>query len=273
MSDDIIQHYTRGQDVVTAISSRLQKAGRDFRSLKPTELAAVDQFHIRGRTATVEVAEQMNLQNNSRVLDIGCGLGGPARTIAELIGCRVIGVDLAEAYCDAATTLSRWVGLDHLVEFCAADATRLPFNDNEFDAAMTIHAAMNIEAKDVVYAEARRVLKPGSIFAVYDVLQGEGGEVLFPVPWARDRSISYLATPDQMADILTGAGLTLLDVQDSTAESEAWFARMTERMAYSGPPAVTFGVILGDDFDLMAANQVRNLKERRIRTVTYICRA
>ena len=147
----------------------------------------------------------MKLNARSHVLDIGSGLGGPARTLAETYGCLVTGVDLTQAFCDAATAMSNWVGLGSRVSFKQGDATNLPFENQTFDAAMTIHVAMNIAAKDKMYLEARRVLKPGGVFAVYDVLQGEGGEVLYPVPWARDPSISHLATPDQMKTLLTGA--------------------------------------------------------------------
>jgi len=119
--------------------------------------------------------------------------------------------------------------------------------------------------------EARRVLKPGGIFAVYDVLQGEGGKVLYPVPWARDPSISHLATSDQMKTLLTGVGFRLLDVQDSTEESQSFFERMTAQMAKIGTSPVIWQLFLGDDFPVMARNQVRNVTERRIRTVSFIC--
>jgi ubiquinone/menaquinone biosynthesis C-methylase UbiE len=136
---------------------------------------------------------------------------------------------------------------------------------------MTIHVAMNIAAKDKMYSEARRVLKPGGIFAVYDVLQGEGGEVLYPVPWARDPSISHLATPDEMESLLAGAGFKLRDVRDSTEESQSFFERMTAQMAKTGSTPVAWRIFLGDDFPTMARNQVRNVTERRIRTVSFIC--
>ena len=108
---------------------------------------------------------------------------------------------------------------------------------------------------------------------MYDVLQGEGGDVLYPVPWAREPSISHLATPDEMKSLLAEAGFKVLDIHDSTEESQGWFEAMTARMAQSGPPPVTFQTFLGGDFPEMARNQVRNLTERRIRTVSYICEA
>jgi hypothetical protein len=121
-----------------------------------------------------------------------------------------------------------------------------------------------------MYAQARRVLKPGGRFAAYDIVQGEGGEVLFPVPWARDPTISHLATPHSMRSLLIEAGFSIVDVQDSTEESQEWFESMAARMA-KATPAVTFQAFLGNDFPEMARNQVRNLQDRRIRTVTYIC--
>ncbi len=136
---------------------------------------------------------------------------------------------------------------------------------------MTIHCRKT-SRQDRMYAEARRVLKPGGRFVIYDVLQGEGGEVVFPVPWARDASISHLATPETMSRLLPQAGFRILDTRDSTEESQLWFEAMAGRAARS-PPAVGFRIFLGEDFPAMARNQVTNLRERRIRTVTYVCEA
>lgn len=273
MADEVAIHYAGGADIAAAIAASLRRAGKDTATLTAADLAAVDEFHIRGRQSTLELAQSLNLTPASRLLDIGSGLGGPARTVAETHGCHVTGIDLTQAFCDAATTLSQWVGLGDRVSFRQGDATALPFPDHGFDAAMTIHVAMNIARKDQVYAEARRVLKPGARFAVYDVLQGEGGEVLYPVPWAREPSISHLATPDEMQALLKDAGFTILEVQDSTEAGLAWFEAMAARMAAGATPAVTFQSFLGNDFPAMARNQVANLRDRRIRTVTYVCEA
>ncbi|MDP6788692.1 MAG: methyltransferase domain-containing protein [Rhodospirillales bacterium] len=273
MTDQVAAHYYGGGGLADAIADSLRSAGKDLDELKAADLATVDEFHIRGRKATLELAGRMMLSRDSRVLDIGSGLGGPARTVAEEYGCHVTGLDLTQAFCDAAATLSDWVELGERVAFQQGDATDLPFADNHFDAAMTIHAAMNIAAKDKVYEQARRVLKPAGVFAAYDVLQGEGGDVLYPAPWARDPAISHLATPEEMQSLLADAGFKILEIRDSTEESQSWFEAMTARMAKSGPPPVTFQVFLGGEFPEMARNLVRNLTERRIRTVSYICQA
>lgn len=271
MSDPVAIHYAGGGDLAASIAKRLQSAGKNPESLRPEDLASVDEFHIRGRKATLELAERMHLGPASRVLDIGSGLGGPARTLAQACGCHVTGVDLTPAFCAAAETLSEWVGLGERTDFRQGDATHLPFEDNSFDAAMTIHAAMNIPDKRKMYAEARRVVAPGGVFAVYDVLQGEGGEVIFPVPWAREPSISHLATPAETEAVLSAVGFDISEVHDSTEESQAWFEAMIAHMNEVGPPPIGFQVFLGDDFPQMARNQVRNVTERRIRTVSYIC--
>lgn len=273
MGDQVARHYTENLGLADAILAKLRSIGKDVTKLTTADLVIVDEFHIRGRKATLELGAKMNLNARSQVLDIGSGLGGPARTLAETYGCRVIGIDLTEPFCEAATAMSNWVGLGDRVLFKQGDATRLPFENRAFDAAMTIHVAMNIAAKDRMYAEARRVLKPDGIFAVYDVLQGEGGDVLYPVPWAREPTISHLATPEEMKALLTGAGFELLDVQDSTEESQKFFEKMTEEMARTGVPPVIWQLFLGADFPAMARNQVRNVTEKRIRTVSYICRA
>lgn len=273
MANEVALHYCGCRNLADAIADSLRSAGKDIQGLETEDLSAVDEFHIRGRKATLELAERMNLDENSEVLDIGSGLGGPARTVAEAYDCHVTGVDLTEEFCNTAEIMSDWVGLGERVAFRQGDATDLPFPDDRFDAAMTIHAAMNIPAKDAMYAQARRVVKPGGTFVVYDVLQGEGGDVLFPVPWARDPAISHLATPDEMERLLAGAGFELLDIHDSTEESQIWFEDMAARVARAGPPPVSFHVFLGGDFPAMMRNQVRNLTERRIRTVSYVCRA
>ena len=240
MTNEIEVHYSGNQDIASAIAEGFAKAGKDIGEITTADLAMVDEFHIRGRKATLELGERMEMAASSHVLDIGSGLGGPARTLAETYGCQVTGIDLTEAFCRAAQSLSQWVGLQDRVTFQLGDATALPFADGSFDAAMTIHVAMNIAAKDAVYANAKRVLKPGGIFAIYDILQGEGGELLYPVPWAREPSISHLATPAEMESLLTAAGFSILEARDSTEESQAWFEKRLASMKTAGPPPLSF---------------------------------
>lgn len=268
---DVVSHYAGSGDLVTAIRGALADAAVEVEGISTTALAPVDEFHIRGRAATLEIAEALAVDADSTVLDIGSGLGGPARTLAEVIGCQVSGIDLTPEFCETAAELSKWTGLADRTHFAVGDATALDFPDGAFDAVMTIHVGMNIADKAAMYREARRVLKPGGRFVVYDVLQGPGGDVHFPVPWARDASTSHLATIEQMRELLELVGFTVIQETDSSPASRQWFAAMAAQMATSGPPLVTFAAFLGNDFADMARNQLANLTEDRIRTVTFVC--
>jgi ubiquinone/menaquinone biosynthesis C-methylase UbiE len=269
--NQVSSFYSGPRELVAAIGSALDAAGMDRGTLRPADLAPVDEFHIRGRAASLEIVEALGLTADSHVLDLGSGLGGPARTLAELTGCTVTGVDLTPEFCEVATALSQWTGLSDRTRFHVGDATATGLPDAAVDAALTIHVAMNIPNKPALYAEAFRVLRPGGRFVVYDVLQGEGGDVRYPVPWANDCSTSFLATPQDMRDLLPAAGFEVISEVDSSDESLAWFQQMRARIEREGPPPVTFAAFLGERFGQMAANQVANLAERRIRTVMFTC--
>jgi ubiquinone/menaquinone biosynthesis C-methylase UbiE len=274
VSDRVATHYGNG-GLAEKIAGGLRRSGRDLGGLTTADLAPYDEFHFRGRKATLELASRMNLDKDSQVLDIGSGLGGPARTLAERYGCHVTGIDLTQEFCDVAATLSGWLGQGANTRFVQGDATLLPFPAARFDAAMTIHVAMNIPDKQKVYEEARRVLKPGGIFAVYDILQGEGGELAYPVPWAKEPSLSHLVTLDEMQALLSAAGFRILDVHDSSDESLAAFAAAAANLEQADQAKVASPtqILFGDKFSEMAQNQLRGLEERRMRTVSYICRA
>ena len=269
--NQVSRFYTGPGGLVSAISAALEAAGADRTTLRPADLAPIDEFHIRGRAASLEIVEALRLTADSRVLDLGSGLGGPARTLAELTGCAITGIDLTPEFCEVATALSEWTGLSDRTRFHVGDATATGLPDTAMDAALTVHVAMNISDKPALYAEAFRVLRPGGRFVVYDVLQGEGGDVHYPVPWANDSSTSFLATPEDMRELLPAAGFEVISEVDSSDESLVWFQQMRARIERDGPPPVTFAAFLGDAFGQMAANQVANLAERRIRTVMFAC--
>lgn len=267
----VSRFYSGPGQLVAAISSALNAAGWDRSALRPADLAPVDEFHIRGRAATLEIIAALGLTPASQVVDLGSGLGGPARTIAEVAGSTVTGIDLTPEFCEVATALSEWTGLSDRTDFRVGDATATDLPDAAADAALTVHVAMNIADKPALYAEAFRLLRPGGRFVAYDVLQGEGGEVRYPVPWAADPSTSFLATPSEMRDLLRAAGFEVTAEVDSSDESLAWFRAVRARTERDGPPAVTFAAFLGETIGEMAANQVANLAEQRIRTVMFTC--
>jgi MPBQ/MSBQ methyltransferase len=263
VNEAIQTHYTRA-DLGDVILAALEKAGKDMSRLTPEDLAPIDQFHIRGRTATLELARAAGLDATKRVLDVGSGVGGTSRCLAKEFGCRVTGIDLTDEYCRAAAMLSAMIGLAHLVDFRQGDATELPFDDQTFDVVWTEHVAMNIPDKTRLYKETHRVLKPGGTLAIYDVLAGPTGPVLFPVPWARTPDTSFLVQPDELRKLLGEAGFTVTDWSDTTEAARAWFVSLAERIRTEGFPPLGFHLLLGADFQAMAQNQGRNLQEGRI---------
>lgn len=269
--EDIIKFYGGSGGLVDAIASALDGAGVDRSRLGTGDLAPVDEFHIRGRVASLEIAAALDVGSDDHVVDLGSGLGGPARALAEATGCRVTGVDLTPEFCEVATALSQWTGLSDRTRFLVGDATATGLPDGVADGVVSVHVAMNIADKPALWAEAFRLLRPGGRFVAYDVLQGEGGDVRYPVPWAEDASTSFLVGPREMRELLVEAGFEVLDEVDSSDAGLAWFREMRERIEREGPPPVTFAAFLGEKFGQMVANQVANLGERRIRTVMFVC--
>jgi MPBQ/MSBQ methyltransferase len=266
VNEAIQTHYGRPDvgEVGSVILAALEKAGKDLDYLTPEDLAPVDAFHIRGRAATLELARAAGLDANKHVLDVGSGIGGTARCLAMEFGCRVTGIDLTEEYCRAAEMLSNKVGLADLVDYRQGDATDLPFDDGVFDVVWTEHVAMNIPDKPRLYEEMHRVLKPGGTLAIYDVLAGPSGAVLFPVPWARTPDTSFLVDPNELRDLLEDAGFAISEWSDTTEAAHAWFTALAEKIRKEGFPTLGFHLLVGTDFREMAQNQGRNLQERRI---------
>jgi SAM-dependent methyltransferase len=263
VNEAIQTHYTRS-DLGEVILAALANAGKDVNRLTPEDLAPIDQFHIRGRMATLELARAAGLDAAKHVLDVGSGVGGTSRCLAKEFGCRVTGIDLTDEYCRAAALLTAKTGLAHLVDCRQGDATDLPFDDGAFDVVWTEHVAMNIPDKTRLYKEMHRVLKPGGTLAIYDVLAGPSGEVLFPVPWARTPDTSFLVQPSELRRLLEDAGFTISDWSDTTEAARAWFVSLAEKIRKEGFPPLGFHLLLGADFKAMAQNQGRNLQEGRI---------
>uniref|UniRef100_C6E1I3 Methyltransferase type 11 n=1 Tax=Geobacter sp. (strain M21) TaxID=443144 RepID=C6E1I3_GEOSM len=262
-------HY-RSPDLESRVLAALVAAGKNPDQLRPEDLTAIDEFHVRGAAATQELAAALDPAPGLLVLDVGCGLGGASRYLARLLDCHVIGVDQSPEYCNVARMLSERLGLSDRVAYLQADALQLPFGEAAFDLVWIQHLSMNIEDKPGLYREIRRVLKPGGRLAFYEILAGPGGEVHFPVPWARDSSASFLASQEDVRRLLAEEGFQPLFWQDVTTDGLEWFRRRQQKSRQGGENPFGLHLLLGEGFPAMAGNQLRNLEEDRITLVEAV---
>jgi len=270
LEEEVAAHYA-GLERTRLILDALRAAGKDPDDLSVDDLAPVGEFHIRGREATVEFGLALGLSAGQHVLDVGSGIGGASRYFAQAHGVRVTGIDLTAEYCRLATHFARSTGLADRLDYRHGSALAMPFEDRSFDAAYTQHVAMNIADKPALYGEIARVLKPGAVFGIYDVLQGPGGEVIYPTPWANDGSTSFLATPDELRRLLETAGLRIESWRDTTAAGRGFFETVLARIAESGPPPLGLHLLL-PDFRPRAENMLRGLAEDRLAVIQIVCR-
>ncbi|TJX39123.1 MAG: methyltransferase domain-containing protein, partial [Mesorhizobium sp.] len=191
------------------ILAALADTGVDVAHLRAGDLEAVDEFHIGGVAATRDLISQLGLKPGARLLDIGSGIGGPARFVANNAGVDVTGIDLTQSYVDIATSLSRRTGMADKTRFVQGSALDMPFADAGFDVAMILHVGMNLPDKAKLMSEAARVLKPGGVFAVYDVMRLKDGALTFPLPWASNETLSFVATPGDYRSAAAAAGFSV----------------------------------------------------------------
>jgi SAM-dependent methyltransferase len=267
----VAEHYAR-RDLGSAILAALEAAGKNVDRPSLEDLAPFDEFHVRGRPATAELAAALAPKSGMRVLDVGSGIGGPSRFVAATYDCQVVGLDLTEEYCEIAAMLADRVGLGGRVDYRPGNALAIPFPDGAFDAAYTQHVAMNIEDKGRLYGEVWRILKPGGRFGIYDLLQGEGGDVTHPVPWARDTATSFLVRPAELRRGLEDAGFEVLSWRDTAAEARIWVEQTKARMAEPNPQPSGLRLLFGHDAGTIAGNIFRNLLEDRVVPTEVICR-
>ena len=268
-TESLNAHYGRS-DLLAAIEQGLAATGKTG-TLSVDDLAPVDQFHSRGRDATLELVALARVEQGSRVLDAGGGIGGAARLLAQLHRCRVTVVDLTEEFCRVGAALTKRVGLDALVEYRHGNALALPFPDASFDLVWTQHSTMNIADKVRLFQELARVVLPSGRVAMHEIVAGPEEPVHFPVPWARTPEISFLVSAHELRRHAAAAGLREQVWRDASAESLDWFrargAAMRAAAERGQRPPLGLHLLLGDDFPTMFANQVRNLEERRVGVV------
>jgi sarcosine/dimethylglycine N-methyltransferase len=266
--DGVRDHY-HVPDLTERLKTALVALTSDERLLTPQQLAPLDQFHTRGLVATAELARLAGITTDMSVLDVGSGIGGPARFLAASYGCRVSGIDLSETFVDAARYLTGRTGQSGQVSFESGSALELPLDDGDFDAALLLHVAMNISDRARLYREIRRVLTPGGKFATFDVVLSSG-DPHYPVPWAHTPTTSFLLSATATRDAIEAAGFNTLAWRDDSEAAKAW---VTQQRASGPSPSPNLSVVMGPDFAQLAANLGRNLLEGRLGILSAVFEA
>lgn len=196
--------------------------------------------------------------------------GGSARYLASEYQCRVSGIDITQEYIDVANALVELTGLEEEVEFRQASAIDLPFENNTFDTVWTEHVQMNIADKRTFYGEIARVIKPGGQLLFHDIFKGKNEPIHYPVPWADNESINFLAAPEEIREILAELGFSIQTWEDKSRASLEWFVQVVEKLKEKGPPPLGFHLLTGDNAKEKFKNQIRNLKENRFVVVQAV---
>lgn len=269
--DDVAEHYDQ-KALFERITDAVDAMGHQP-PVPPEVLSPVDEFHIGGRVATQHLFDHLGIRAGQQVLDIGCGIGGPARFASQQYGAQVTGVDLTAEFVSAGNALSELTGQSESVTLVQGNALKMPFENDRFDAVYMIHVGMNIADKDALFSEVARVLMPGGVFAIYDVMQMQDDTLVFPVPWASGPDLSAVATPEGYRMALSEAGFDLMHEENRRAFAVEFFEKMAQRQVQStAPPMLGLHLVMGQDTPSKVKNMMSNVRAGRIAPVEMISR-
>ena len=267
MDDQAINEHYGISGILNSILNGLESSGKNLHTLEPNDLSPIDEFHTRGKESTIEIANLAQLQPHHKVLDVGCGLGGSARYIANEYGCSVVGIDLTDEYVDVAKKLTEFVKLSDKVSFKQGSAIELPFPSENFDIVWTEHTQMNISDKEKFYGEMSRVLKPKGRLVFHDVFFGTNKTPYYPTPWAEYDSLSSLCTQEEAKTAIQKSNLVIDEWNDKSKLSLEFFKEMIKKTEKSGPPPLGFHLLMGKTAKTKLLNLARNLEENRTSVV------
>ena len=259
-------HYSR-EDLAAVVLGAVAASGADLDHLRAEDLGSVDQLHLGGAAGTAHLLDRLALGPGTSLLDVGGGLGGPARAAASRWGCPVVSVDLSPDFVQAARLLTERVGLADRVEHRLGSAEQLDLAPGRFSRAMMLHVGMNLPDPAAVFAEVRRLLAEGGLFGLYEQVRVSDGPLGYPLPWAEDASSSFLLDLDGLTGALAASGFVVEEVEDRTAA-------VTEGAPGSaGPPLLSPATVFGPGFVERLRNDVAAVRAGVLAPVVVLARA
>jgi len=262
LNQSIENHYLK-EALYEDIIKRLTEQNISLNNVKRADIAGADEFHVRGAAVSRELANSIDIKGVT-VLDVGCGLGGPCRMLAEEYNCKATGIDLSSEYIRTANKLSELVNLNDKTTFIKADATNLPFENETFDVVWTQHVQMNIPDKEKFYSEINRVLKTGGYFLFYDILKKGDGAISYPMPWASNAGLSFLFEAEEMDNILKTSGFTKEQSTNQTQTGIDFFDKLVARLKEFGPPKMGLNVLMGETTKPKLMNLLNHLRNGQL---------
>ena len=270
--EEVSKHYSHGS-LLEAIQEAITRLGKTIDSVTIEDLSPVDEFHIGGRFATEHFLDQLNFSRQGHLLDVGCGLGGAARFVANRYNYQVTGIDLTQEYIDTGNVLCAWVKLDKHITLQQGSALSMSFPDESFDGGYMMHVGMNIDDKAQLFNEIYRVLRPGALFGVYDVMRDKDGELTYPVPWATDNSTSNLSSPEQYTQALCDAGFEVSTENNRRDFALDFFKQLRAKTeASGGPPPLGLHTLMQESTADKIKNMIENISESYIAPVEVIAK-
>jgi SAM-dependent methyltransferase len=249
---------------VEALLDAVAASGIDLCTATPDTLAPLDQFHGGGKAATRALAHQAGIAAGMRVLDVGGGLGGPARMLAVEYGALVTVLDLTADYLRAGALLTARLGLTGRVTFCHGQALDLPFPDGSFDLVWTQNSGMQIADKVRLYGGFFRVLRSAGRLAQLEPIAGPVQPPHFPLMWASKPADSHLLSADTLCEVILTTGFRVRHWQPAVRFPESAPSPVSA-------PITIQRLVMGEHLLAIREAGARNTAEDRMHTMLAVC--